>query len=225
MGIVVAGTLDDTTWTAYMDDVLTNGDVSILATPTRIAGVTPSGLGYEATGVFTFTNGSVDSSSIITSFRVIEDEDIKLVINFSEMTIADFVNLGSTYTDESWAYRGAAADDFFSGGVFDDVLESFGGDDLLVGGGGNDIIDGGDGVDTVDYGMEGGDQGVSVNLIQDFALDSLGGQDDLDNIENLIGTNSDDGLFGNAVNNILIGHDGDDSLNGRGGDDEIEGGA
>ena len=225
MGIVVAETLDDTTWTDYINDVLANGDVSILATPTRIAGVTPSGLGYEATGTFTFTDGSVDATSIITSFRVVEDEVIQLVINFSSMTIEDFLAFDGTYLDESWAYSGAAADDFFMGGIFEDVLESFGGDDVLVGGGGNDIIDGGDGADTVNYGLEGGTQGVSVNLIQDFALDSLGGRDDLDNIENLTGTNADDGLFGNVANNILIGQDGDDSLNGRGGDDVIDGGA
>ncbi|MBX2855183.1 MAG: hypothetical protein KTR21_09355 [Rhodobacteraceae bacterium] len=50
MGIITASSADVTTWATSITDVLVNGELTNLATPTRIAGVTTSGFGYGRGG-------------------------------------------------------------------------------------------------------------------------------------------------------------------------------
>ncbi len=97
------------------------------------------------------------------------------------------------------------------------------GDDTLAGGAGNDVIDGNDGIDTVSY--ENDTAGIQVNLGAQAAIDGFGGNDNLLNIENVVGSdfndviiggNGDNNLNGGAGNDILAGGDGNDILNGGG---------
>ena len=98
--------------------------------------------------------------------------------------------------------------------------------DILIGNLGDNIINGGGGVDTVSYqNVKLDEGGVTVNLGKTAAQDTLGsGFDTLLGIENLIGSQNDDILIGNAQRNELSGSNGNDVLQGRGGADRLSGG-
>ncbi len=110
-------------------------------------------------------------------------------------------------------------------------LNGLGGNDILNGGAGADILDGGTGIDTAAYGDAVG--AVFVDLAG-YALESsdtsngtIGAssitvsQDTLIAIENVIGSNYGDRIYGDANNNILAGGDGSDILYGDNGSDTV----
>jgi Ca2+-binding RTX toxin-like protein len=107
--------------------------------------------------------------------------------------------------------------DSIYGGDGNDVLNGGGGNDFIRGGSGTNAIDGGDGTDTVSYEDLGA--GVDANLTTGHATGAA--TDTLANVENLIGTNYDDALTGNASANAIYGLDGADTINGMGGADRI----
>jgi len=97
------------------------------------------------------------------------------------------------------------------------------GNDVLGGDDGADLLDGGLGSDTADYSRSFGR--VIVNLSRGSAVDDgFGRIDTLVSIENLIGSELDDLLIGDANANVLRGIFGDDILEGGEGNDTLEGG-
>lgn len=79
-------------------------------------------------------------------------------------------------------------------------------------------IDGGAGIDTLSY--SNASAAISINLSIHAAQDTGGaGIDIILNIENIIGSNYDDTLIGNAAANVLDGGLGADIMAGRNGDD------
>ncbi len=107
------------------------------------------------------------------------------------------------------------------GSDFNDTLIGNGSSNTLNGRSGDDTINGGDGVDTATYANAAG--GVSADLAAGNAT-GADGTDTLLNIENLVGSASDDTLIGNAGVNTLTGGAGNDVLEGRGGQDTLDGG-
>jgi Ca2+-binding RTX toxin-like protein len=97
-----------------------------------------------------------------------------------------------------------------------DVLPGLGGDDVLIGGAGADVIDGGAGIDTASYDPSGA---VNVSLATGTGTGGDAEGDTLTNIENLIGSQFNDTLTGDADDNVLDGGAGGDLLTGGGGDD------
>jgi Ca2+-binding RTX toxin-like protein len=91
-----------------------------------------------------------------------------------------------------------------------------------VGGAGTDELRGGDGIDTADYSASAA--AVAVNLLagSTFGGDAQG--DTLFNIENLIGTGSNDTLVGNASVNVIRAGADDDAIGAVGGNDTLDGG-
>jgi Ca2+-binding RTX toxin-like protein len=113
---------------------------------------------------------------------------------------------------------GDEGDDVLAGNDGDDQHWGHDGDDTFKGGLGADIIDGGDGNDTVNY--DGSINGVSVDL--NTGLGSVGNYalgDTLTGIENLIGTEFEDTLTGDASINVLDGGAGADTMDGGQGSD------
>ena len=103
-----------------------------------------------------------------------------------------------------------------TGSGFNDKLTGSSTDNVMMGGVGNDTIDGGAGSDTVSYASATGS--VSVNLLSRSSTGSAG-NDTLSNIENVIGSASNDKLTGDNSNNVIIGGDGNDTLDGGTGND------
>jgi Ca2+-binding RTX toxin-like protein len=129
---------------------------------------------------------------------------------------------------------GTTTADTLDGFAGNDTLQGLGGADLLRGGGGNDALigsegadtlDGGDGIDQVAYFLDGGTQGVVVDLGAGTAVDTFGTQDRLVSIEQAYGSNLADTLRGGALTgDLLVGRGGNDLLQGLGGNDVLVGG-
>jgi serralysin len=126
---------------------------------------------------------------------------------------------------------GLDGNDLLEGDAGDDTLKGAGGadslyggadDDGLKGGGGADYLNGGNGIDTASYALS--TAGVNVDLGEDTASGGDAAGDELDNIENLTGSDHNDTLAGDGNVNILYGGEGDDLVKGAGGADDLDGG-
>lgn len=151
--------------------------------------------------------------------------------------------------------NGGSGNDILNGNDGNDSLLGDADNDLLVGGAGNDFINGGSGTDTVSYedasgitinldeinsyqapgryiyssssssSINGFDVALGSSIAPGTALDSLGNQDTLRNLEDIIGSNFDDVLIGNSIGNSIQGLTGNDILMGNAGNDTLDGGA
>ena len=114
---------------------------------------------------------------------------------------------------------GNAGDDYLSGGRDADSLFGGDGDDVLHGGDGFDTLDGGAGIDTADF----SGQAVGTTIYLHDAVFGSGHaydqQELITNIENVIGTDGADTIWGDDQANRLDGGLGDDTLHGGLGDD------
>ncbi len=127
---------------------------------------------------------------------------------------------GGTGNDRLSGERG---DDVLSAGAGADTLDGGTGSDLLDGGAGADVLDGGAGVDTALYAFAHAGVAVSLATGSGTAGDAAG--DTLTGIENLVGSDHGDRLFGNAGANRLVGGAGDDALYGGADEDTLDGGS
>jgi Ca2+-binding RTX toxin-like protein len=136
--------------------------------------------------------------------------------------------IGSNYGDILWGnsgnnvLSGGAGDDQIAGGGGDDVLSGDSGNDTLAGGSGADILNGGWGNDTASYVYS--SAGVFISLYNDVAASGEAEGDELNGIENVIGSAHHDDIWGDDGANFLDGHQGNDTLKGFGGDDSLAGG-
>jgi serralysin len=103
----------------------------------------------------------------------------------------------------------------------EDELYGGSGDDTLEGGAGADYLHGGAGIDTASY--QGSDAYVVASLLPDYWTHGDAKDDIFVSIENLEGSDHNDGLRGNDDNNTLWGGLGDDILRGHGGADMLYG--
>ncbi|MEP5732001.1 MAG: calcium-binding protein [Sulfitobacter sp.] len=115
-------------------------------------------------------------------------------------------------------------DNCIIGGVGDDTLTGLAGDDTFFGGEGNNSLLGGLGADVVRYtdAPSGVIAKLSANAVQ---WNGFGGTDQLNSIENILGSQHADLLIGNDAENRLYGDGGRDTLIGLGGNDTLVGGA
>lgn len=124
---------------------------------------------------------------------------------------------------------GGAGNDFLRDDSGFNTLDAGAGDDILFGRGANTLI-GGSGNDTVYYADAGeiasGNSGgpVAVNLSQGSGTYGAISHT-LSGIENVVGTQQNDLIYGNFENNILRGLNGNDLMRGGVGDDVLMGGA
>jgi len=119
---------------------------------------------------------------------------------------------------------GSGSADTLRGDTQANTINGGAGDDTIEGRGGADKLDGGDGNDTVSY--QNSSDRVTVNLTLAGAQSSTGDAngDTLSNFENIIGSDYNDTLTGNATVNILTGGKGNDLLVGGAGADILDGG-
>ena len=101
------------------------------------------------------------------------------------------------------------------GSDFDDTLTGNGLANRLTGGLGADELNGGGGIDTASYSDSA--EGVEVSLATGLGFFGSAEGDILSGIENLVGSDFDDTLTGDALANRLNGGLGDDTLDGGGG--------
>ena len=104
------------------------------------------------------------------------------------------------------------------GSAYDDSIVGAATDDLFFGNLGNDTIDGGAGFDIVGYNLVPVTTGVTVNLATGVVTGGAG-NDQLSNIEGVLGTAFADVITGNAEGNFLRGNAGNDTIDGGAGSD------
>ena len=170
---------------------------------------------------------TVDYSSLTSS------QNLELTLNSASSTNATIKDGVTTYTDSIENIeniKSGAGNDTLVGSDLNNTLFSQAGNDILVGGKGNDYLDGGTGKDTVDYSYVTSGIGLNINLAlntaSDIAIDTEKqiGNDQVFNIENVIGTSFADSIIGNNQDNILTGNAGNDFLEGKEGNDTLLGG-
>jgi Ca2+-binding RTX toxin-like protein len=199
-----------------------------LATATQIQGTLGA---YKLTmfGNYSYNAFGQLTGGTISGINLSYLNSPQYVVSGFSINIADLVNNPSKYTD-AFMYAG---NDIFTGSYGADVLSGYAGNDKLNGGAGNDILIGGLGNDTL-AGGSGIDwayyntatAGVTANLGVTAAQNTGGaGIDTLSAVENLLGSNYNDTLTGNASVNTLSGGAGIDRLSGGGGSDVLIGGA
>ena len=127
--------------------------------------------------------------------------------------------LGSTWNDLLF---GSNTDNLLDGSAGNDTIHAQGGNDTLIGGAGNNLLDGGSGTDTADY--SGASSAVTVNLSSGSGINGYGGNDNFGSIENLMGSNFDDLMVGDAQNNVLYGLSGNDIMYAGAGNNTYDGG-
>ena len=113
---------------------------------------------------------------------------------------------------------GGSGDDTIIGGDGNDTLNGNAGNDVIIGNAGNDRLYGGVGTDTVSYVTAA--SAVNVNLTTKKATGGAG-NDILNAFENVLGSDFDDYIKGDANNNTLDGLGGLDEIFGGGGIDII----
>jgi Ca2+-binding RTX toxin-like protein len=148
------------------------------------------------------SEGYADSDELQTVVK--EDGEVKNVTGNS------FENLeGSEFNDGE--LQGDDGNNLIRGLGGNDIILAEGGNDSLIGGAGADSLNGGDGEDTAIYLNSFGSVDVNLSLQRGLLSDAQG--DTLSGVENLIGSNFDDVLIGDAASNKI-----DPSLSGVNGD-------
>lgn len=132
-----------------------------------------------------------------------------------------FLQNNTTGTIEDNRFINALGTEVFPGTPGNDLITGTSGDDLFVASAGNDTIDGMDGSDTLDMSAAGA-AGAFVDLATGLAFSSATGIDSLSNIENVIGTSGNDGLYGDALDNVFTASGGTDIIDGRDGSDSFD---
>ena len=188
------------------DDVLrlTDGDDAIFLDDRY--SVFPQNEGPRVVGVETIDAGAGDDLVDLTS----------LDYDYGDVTIN-----GGTGDDILWSSSG---NDTIDGGAGDDQLFGGGGNDFLIGGEGENEIDGGAGIDMVDYSAATSDMKIDLDDGEAETDDNDTIEDELRNVENVVGSAFDDEIKGDDAANVLAGGAGDDRLKGEGGADTLLGG-
>ncbi len=165
------------------------------------AGIDTADYSDETAGITaTLSLGNASDSFSVTSADSSNNDVLKNIENLIG------TNNNDAITGDSAAntLEGRNGDDVINGRDGGDTLEGGAGNDRLIGGSGSDAINGGSGTDTVDYSYT--NVGISVALNAGGAtVDEGSDQDTLSEIENIIGSQGDDTLSGDASNNVLNG--------------------
>lgn len=116
---------------------------------------------------------------------------------------------------------GTAFNDILIGNNADNHIQAGAGDDLIISSKGNDIYAGEDGIDVISFRRD--SNGVYVELKEGYAKDGFRGLDTIAQIENVVGSQKDDEIYGDDIANTITGGKGEDTINGRGNNDLIYG--
>ena len=175
-------------------------------------------------GADTLNGGEGADFSVYLSSGSAVDVNLTTGMGFGGSAEGDVLNsienlIGSLFDD---TLTGDMGTNRLDGDAGDDVLNGEGGNDVLLGGEGGDTLNGGEGQDLASYFLS--DAAVTINLADGTASGGDAEGDTLTSIENILGSNYDDILTGDAGNNVISGVAGDDLLDGGAGADQLNGG-
>jgi Ca2+-binding RTX toxin-like protein len=211
------GSIDPTT--VAIADNPTNG--TVIVNPDGTVDYTPD-TDFSGSDSFTYTVQDNEGTS---------SNEARVMVTIEEAPTTTNPVIPNLVTDPLNPVSGTEGNDGLLGTSSNDLLEGLAGNDALSGEAGDDFLDGGEGIDTAVYQFD--PDGVTADLEKGdnngpatgSATDGYGNTDGLLKIENLIGSDFDDELFGDGQVNNLSGRDGNDVIFGLGGNDFIVGGA
>ena len=184
-----------------LDDIVVNDEMSLSFSNQDGSIYFAEGISEIETFYFAGSGVAIESSSLLETEEVVEEDPV----------IVD-----EPPVDEA-CYEDVPAD------LTENIMNGGAEEDYLMATAQADIIDGGDGYDFSIYLHSEG--GVTVNLLNNANNGGYATGDVLTNIEGLVGSNHNDILFGNELDNEINGFDGDDIIIGGAGSDILYGGA
>jgi Ca2+-binding RTX toxin-like protein len=203
------------TYTTYTDTLISIENIIGSSFADAITGNSLNNVFTGGAGNDTMDGGAgVDTASYSTAYQGVKvNLATGSATGHGTDTLLNIENvIGSSYADTLTGNGGA--NNLFGGA----------GNDILIGGAANDILNGGAGTDWAYYNTA--VSAVTASLATTAAQVAGGaGSDTLIDIENLLGSQYNDTLTGNAVANILNGGAGNDVLSGGAGNDTLMGGA
>ena len=190
-----------------LEGFLGGDSLSAYSSTTSYASYANAGNSYLAGQGITMTiNNNVGvTASLTTSFSV-----GPAVIAFGDAA-------GDTYDSNIRNIMGSAFNDTLIGQANNNILNGGAGDDVLEGMDGADALIGGAGIDTASYAHANAGVTADINGVIAGTNQALG--DTFSSIENVTGSNFNDFLYGNSLDNVMVGGLGDDYIDGGGGKD------
>ena len=218
---VAAGTLDSVPDSSFRVEVFTNdtGDSN------------GRGQGEQLVGAFEVTTDATGIARFAESLGAMEiesDVDLddvaatatELGPSGAPLSTSEFSPHIETRSCEVPATSG---DDTLTGnGAGTDVVCGLGGDDVFTPDGGGDLFVGGEGTDEIDY--EAAPGSIEADLAAGFITGPGADGDWVETVENVLGSDFDDIIFGDGLANFVQANDGKDTIEGGEGDDELKGG-
>jgi Ca2+-binding RTX toxin-like protein len=177
--------------------------------------------GDSDSGVYMHIGGLVGSGGTAEGDHLIGIENLS-GSPYGDTLIGDKDDNTLTGLEGNDILDGGGGQDFLVGGTGEDKLCGFTGDDILKGGSGADELWGSEGIDTADYSDS--FESVHVYLYYGNGYGGTAEGDTLLEIENVIGGNNNDIIWGDASDNMLVGWSGNDTLQGLDGADVLGGG-
>ncbi|MDQ3756453.1 MAG: fibronectin type III domain-containing protein [Actinomycetota bacterium] len=222
---VTGSTANDTIGGNASDNVLDGGDgTDTLSYASATAGVTVNlkataaqdtvGAGTDTVSNFENLTGSASADTLLGN------DGNNVITGGGGLDTVSYANAGVGVTV---SLRTTAAQTTGAGDDTITQIENLTGSpqaDTLAGDGGDNAIDGGNDLDTVTFAASTGE----IELDLEAGTAKGDGEDELSNIEKVIGSPQGDTLNGSGVADTLTGGDGDDTINGRGGNDTEAGG-
>lgn len=187
-----------------IEGFLGSDNIRAQSTTTSTASYVNAGNSYLAAQGITFGAGVGVTASLTTSFSV------------GPVVTATGDAAGDTYSNIR-NITGSAFADTLIGEVNANRLDGGAGDDVLEGMDGGDALIGGDGIDTASYAHATAAVTVDISGVT-LGVNHAAG-DTFSSIENIIGSNYNDTLYGNSQDNVITGGLGNDTINGDSGED------
>jgi Ca2+-binding RTX toxin-like protein len=165
----------------------------------------PSILGTNLDDILTSSNSATDTINGFAGIDTVSYASALWAVNVS-LSIVGPQNTGGSGVDTLISIEN------ITGSIYNDTLQ---------GDAGNNVLNGGLGIDFVSYSGSAGS--VTIDLQSGYATGAAG-FDTLISIENVIGSNFSDTIFGSIVNNVIASGDGNDYIVASLGSDVIDGG-
>jgi Ca2+-binding RTX toxin-like protein len=161
-------------------------------------------------------NGGIGSDTVEYT-----DSTVGVIVNLKENHGINGTAQGDTFSSVE-NITGSGQGDSLTGSDGNNTLKGLEGNDHLEGGLGADVLIGGTGIDTARYLTA--SAGVTVSLLSGHGSGGDAAGDDLIGIENVMGSDHSDTIWGDNGVNVLFGGGGNNTLKGFGGSDTLHGG-